>query len=109
MGQLRKEERSARTALTGLAAGDGQAQLSRAADRLNAEANEIQSSLAALYATLISRDATPALGGLKDTMLELEAEAEVAGALLRSVLPQAEPEEQDGKAPDGRANLRDPS
>ena len=84
MRRLADEEAAARSALEGLPAGDGQEKLSRAADRLRAEVEEIQGTLAALYATLISRDDSPTASGLKDTMLELEAEAEVADALLKT-------------------------
>lgn len=84
MRRLADEEAAARTALEGLPAGGGHDQLTRAADRLRAEVEEIQGTLAALYATLISRAASPTASGLKDTLLELEAEAEVADALLRT-------------------------
>ena len=80
---LVREEESAREALTGLSPGEGHDQLRAAAERLSEEARNIEGSLAALYATLLTRDSGPTFSGLKETMFELEAEVEVAQTLAR--------------------------
>ena len=76
--ELRAEEAAAREAVATLPEGDGKERLAQATATLASEAREIEGSLAALYATLLTRDAQPTHSGLKDTMLELEAEAEVS-------------------------------
>jgi hypothetical protein len=74
---LRLEAAASLQALTALPEGDGRDRLEGAHDTLCAEAQEIEGSLAALYATLLTRESRPTFAGLKNTMLELEAEAEV--------------------------------
>jgi hypothetical protein len=101
--RLRTEGEAAADALDGLPNGPGKNKLAAAVQRLHAEVHEIEGSLAALYATLISRDATPSFGGLKDTMLELEAEAEVAKSLLDR-LPKEEPSTGLADEPSAQAN-----
>ena len=81
LSALKMEEQAAQEAISGLPPGEGRDRLGAAAEQLSAEANNIEGTLAALYATLLTRDASPTFGGLKDTMLELEAEVEVAQTL----------------------------
>lgn len=74
---LHREERSAAEAIRELPDGDGRNQLTRARQALLDEASEIEGTLAALYATLLTRESQPTYSGLKNTLLELEAEVEV--------------------------------
>ena len=78
LNQLRTEEVASLQALQSLPDVPGRTQLENAHQALITEAEEIEGSLAALYATLLTREAQPTFNGLKNTMLELEAEAEVA-------------------------------
>ena len=85
---LRTEERTAREVLEGLPDGAGRQKLEEALARVTLEASEVEGSLAALYATLLSLQSQPSFNGLTDTLDELEAEAEVsresAEALIRA-------------------------